>query len=510
MARLLKPLCIAAASLVLLVSVAIGLVAWLKPVALTDWEIFLNAVTGRGTDTPTEQQIAARLQPVEGFAVNLFATGLPAVRMLQATPEGDVLATRPRAGEVVLLQRPDASGRSPGRRVLLSGLDRPHGIDLADGWLYIGEGTAVGRVRFNSRTGQLEGDYQHIITDLGGDGNHWTKTVRVGPDGFLYLSQGSTCNVCEEDDKRRATLMRFNTDGSEGHVYATGLRNSVGLDWSPRDNALYATDNGRDLLGDDFPPCELNRIEQGGFYGWPYINGFGDMDPTLGAGHEARLPTARSPVHGFRAHNAPLGIRFLRGEHWPADYRHSALVALHGSWNRTEPDGYRVVSLHWDDKGHIEERDFLAGFEQNRHYLGRPVDIVESPDGSLYISDDYAGVVYRVTLDSATPSQDATAAAPAGATPAADPLAGLPVDERARLSRIGDATFQQFACGQCHTPGQQAGGRTLKPLQQLASRYDRNTLAAFFLAPTPPMPAYPLSEEQRAGLAVYLLETAGQ
>jgi glucose/arabinose dehydrogenase len=189
--------------------------------------------------------------------------------------------------------------------------------------------------------------------------------------------------------------MRFKPDGSDGQIIANGLRNSVGLDWSPWDNALYATENGRDLLGDDSPNEELNRIQPGGFYGWPYVHGFGVVDPKFGVDQAQRITTSIAPVHGFRAHNAPLGIRFLRK---PAPgFERSALVALHGSWNRSTPDGYKVVSLHWDAAGKIEEKEFLTGFLGANSVIGRPVDVAEGSDGAIYVSDDLAGVIYRVT-----------------------------------------------------------------------------------------------------------------
>ena len=192
---------------------------------------------------------------------------------------------------------------------------------------------------------------QRIVTGLPEKGNHWTRTLRVGPDGRLYVSIGSSCNVCEEKDPRRAAMLRMQLDGSGQEILATGLRNSVGFDWRPATGELFATDNGRDLLGDDFPPCELNRITPGGFYGWPYANGDNVPDPDFGAGHEAQIATALPPVHRFRAHNAPLGIVFLRNQPAGDAYHGAALVALHGSWNRTRKDGYKVVSLHWRPDG---------------------------------------------------------------------------------------------------------------------------------------------------------------
>ena len=309
-----------------------------------------------------------------------------------------MLVSRPRFGGIDLLRRDaDGDGRADGREALLEGLNRPHGMDLHDGWLYVAETGGVGRVRFDAARGVTTGDIESVVTGLPVGGNHRTRTVRFGPDGWMYVSVGSSCNVCEESDPRRAAMLRYRPDGSGGQIYATGLRNAVGFDWRPAEPAtLYATDNGRDLLGDDFPPCELNRVVEGGFYGWPYANGDNRPDPDLGARGRAHIARALPPAHGFRAHNAPLGITFVRGSRVPPDYRGAALVALHGSWNRTRKDGYKVVSLHWDPQGRIEERDFLVGFELDENVIGRPVDVAEAPDGSFYISDDYAGAIYRV------------------------------------------------------------------------------------------------------------------
>jgi cytochrome c553 len=317
----------------------------------------------------------------------------------------------------------------------------------------------------------------------------------------MYVSVGSSCNVCVETDRRRATLMRFRPDGSGEEVFATGLRNAVGFDWRPEDGQIYATDNGRDLLGDDFPPCELNRVVQGGFYGWPFANGNRVSDPDLGRGQEARIAASIPPVHGFRAHNAPLGITFLRGESVPAAYRGAAVVALHGSWNRTRKDGYKVVSLHWDGQGAIAERDFLTGFlgADDADVIGRPVDVAEGPDGSVYVSDDYAGSVYRVawTAGGAAARSSAEAAAPEPARAAA-PLAP-------EVEARGQALWERYACAACHDAKAAAPGMVTKPLAGLAKRYDPATLAAYLRTPQPPMPAFDLSDAERADLARFLL-----
>jgi len=503
----LKRLLITLVVLVLLVAVTpILLLLFGSESTVTSTQLILNALVGYGIEKPDQRLIEQRLVAPEGFSVGLYAGNLANIRFLKFTSAGDLLVTRPRRGEVLLLERDaDGDGQLDGSRVLLSGLTRPHGLDLWEGWLYIAESNAIGRVRFNEEKGELEGDYQRIVEGLSNNGNHWSKTVRIGPDGWMYVSAGSTCNVCEEDDPQRAAITRYRPDGSGGQVYATGLRNSVGMDWAPWDQQFYATDNGRDLMGDDSPLCELNAIVEGGFYGWPTINGYGQLDPDYGEGQEAMLATAISPVFGFKAHNAPLGISFPRAAKLPAGYEKVALVALHGSWNRSERDGYKVVSLHWQDDGSIVEKDFLTGFLAGDDVIGRPVDVAVGPDGAIYVTDDYAGAIYRVAY---------------GEPPAAQRRALVLEDRRASNQAAfaqaysqeqisghveqGAQLFQQYACGNCHEPQRLRPGATLVSLDQLNGRYSVDELAAFFTAPTPPMPVFPLTPEQRESMAVYL------
>ena len=398
--RFIKALAALPFILIALIVVSFLVTKVIPGLEISSYQVLFNSLTDKGIGTPIPSQLKVLL-PAKGFQVTLFADNIPNARMLKITPDGKLLVSSPSKGTIYLLGDQNKNGKADSTIPLITGLNRPHGIDLYhdnhNDWLYIAENHAIGRIAVDWKRGKTVGDYHRLITDLPTGGNHWTKTLRFGPDGWLYLTGGSSCNVCEETDKRRATMMRFRPDGSGGHIYASGLRNSVGFDWAPWDNSLYATDNGRDLLGDDFPPDELNRIQQNGFYGWPYINGFGRLDPKHGLEKEALLNSSIAPNFGFKAHNAPLGIHFLRYDHRPKNYQRSALVALHGSWNRSVPDGYKVISLHWDAQGKITSRDFLSNFLQNdNHIIGRPVDIEEGPDGSIYISDDYAGAVYRV------------------------------------------------------------------------------------------------------------------
>jgi glucose/arabinose dehydrogenase len=457
---------------------------------------------GLGGVEPSDDVLGQRIELAAGFGIGVFAEGLPIPRMLRFTSEGDLLVSATRSGQIILLFRDaDGDGRSDGRRTLLEGLDRPHGMDLFDGFLYVAESGGVGRVRFDPEARATRGDYEPVVAEIPSGGNHYTRTLRFGPDGWMYVSIGSSCNVCEEGDPRRAAILRFRPDGSGEEIFATGLRNAVGFDWRPESGELYATDNGRDLLGNDFPPCELNHVVQGGFYGWPHANGDREIDPDLGAGHEEQVRASLPPAHPFRAHNAPLGMTFVRGDGLPATYRGAALVALHGSWNRTEKDGYSVVSLHWRGD-EIEERAFATGFERDGDVIGRPVDVAEGPDGAIYVSDDYAGAVYRIAHGEA--SRGALAQA---TTPPREPTqhASSTTGHRADAKR-GQLLYANHDCASCHDAGRVTPGVLQVPLSNLSARYDVEALASFLAAPTPPMPAFPLSEQERRDLAADLLE----
>src|SRR5262245_20129419 len=493
-----------AARLAVAALVAFGTCHWLLPERYAVNAPLGHLLFGSGGSAPTSESLEKRIRLPEGLRIGVFAAGIPNARLLRFTETGDLLVSQPREGTVLLLERDaDGDGRSDGRHAILSGLDRPHGIDLHDGWLYVAEGSAIGRVRFDAAARATSGPYAHIVTGLPEGGNHWSRSVRVGPDGLLYVSVGSSCNVCEEKDPRRAAILRYGLDGTGEEILATGLRNSVGFDWRPETGELYATDNGRDLLGDDFPPCELNRIVAGGFYGWPYANGANVPDPDLGEGHEERIRAAIPPVHGFGAHQAPLGIAFVRGAAAPAELRGAALVALHGSWNRTRKAGYKVVSLHWKPDAGIEERDFLVGFEQDGDVIGRPVDVAEGPDGAIYVSDDYAGAVYRVAAPGAGGA--AAAAALVRAPEAADPLAALPAAEREQRAARGRALYESLGCAGCHDAERAAPGVVPRPLADLGRRHTLEELTRFLAAPTPPMPPVALGEQERGDIAVFLL-----
>jgi len=241
-----------------------------------------------------------------------------------------------------------------------------------------------------------------------------------------------------------------------------------------------------------------------GDYGWPVANGDRRLDPDFGAGQEARAAASIPPVHGFGPHNAPLGITFLRSERHPEPYRGRALVALHGSWNRTRKDGYKIVSLAWTEAGAIREEDFLVGFLVDEDVIGRPVDVAEAEDGTIFVSDDYAGAIYRI-VRSDGPAAPLRPLAPERAQPG-DPLASLPTEERRTARERGGRHWENLGCAGCHVAEQAAPGVVPVALRELGRRYDIDGLAAFLAAPTPPMPAVALDLSARRELAVHLLE----
>ncbi len=462
-----------------------GVVLFMPGLHISSLSMVLNVMTGAGGDSPNEL-LLERLEVAPGYHVSVFARDLPNPRILHLDTAGGLLVSNPRSGEIIRMLDQDGDGAADQRQVLMSGLQRPQGIESLGQYLYVGESHQVIRVPWDAEKAELTGSPEVVVPNLTDNGNHWSKILRFGPDDTLYVAMGSTCNVCEEEDERRATIMRYDADGSNGAIFAAGIRNSVGLDFAPWSGALYATDNGRDLLGDDYPPCELNEVVEGGFYGWPYLNGANELDPDFGAGQEALQETAIAPVFDFRAHNAPLGIYF------PQDESRTALVALHGSWNRSTPDRYKVLRLHWGSDGEIMAEDFIWGFEQDGDIVGRPVDIASDGDGGFFISDDFARVIYRVS-----PRDDFGSAAAAGAEAIATNSAAID----AELAQAGEALYNSMPCAACHSPE----APTPIILRDLEQRYTLVSLAQYFTSPTPPMPLYDLSDEQRQQLAHYLI-----
>lgn len=341
-----------------------------------------------------EAEIVERLEVPDGFKVNLFAVGVGSARGMAMTDTGDILVASPRRKLMLVKADRSGDGRSDGVETLVEDLRRPHGLYLDGDWLYVAETDGVVRMRYDAEKGAVTGEREQVASGIPGGGGHWTRTINKGPGGWFYVTVGSTCNVCLEGHPWSAAMVRFKP-GTEPELYASGLRNTVGFDWHPETGKLYGVENGRDWLGDDFPPEEVNLIVKDGFYGWPYLHGDNRPDPNYGDQVGPKGDQALKPVHNMEAHSAPLSIRFLKNSKAP-DMNNSALVARHGSWNRDERIGYDVISLHWDDEGTITQRPFISGFNRDGDVSGRPVDVAEADDGTIYVSDDLSGVIWRV------------------------------------------------------------------------------------------------------------------
>ncbi|WP_406660810.1 PQQ-dependent sugar dehydrogenase [Methanolobus sp. ZRKC3] len=342
----------------------------------------------------------------DGFAIDIYADDLgsslisypgpsPGPRMLML--KDDILfVSIPNKGLVAVLPDQDQDNKADEVDVFISGLDSPHGLEYHDGWFYIAEESRLIRVRDDD--GDLDADdgsIQVLIDDLPTRG-HYTRTVKVHDDA-LYLSIGSSCNACYEEDERRAAILRGELDGSNWKVFARGLRNSVGLTFHPLTGELYATDNGRDWLGDDLPPDEINLIREGGNYGWPICYGDNIHDTDFDTNQYIRNPCMEpfetASLIDLQAHSAPLGLAFYYGDSFPEDYNGDLFVCYHGSWNRQEPTGYKIVNIDMDT---LTVNDFATGWLQGNKVLGRPVDVIVADDGSLLVSDDNAGKIYRI------------------------------------------------------------------------------------------------------------------
>jgi len=339
-----------------------------------------------------------RLHLPEGFRIELLTDAVPNARAMalgrHAGGRGVLYVGSMSEGNVYAVELDQ--GRATRVHVIASGLEAPAGVAWRDGALYV---SALSRIlRFDAIDDHLDDPPKPaIVTDkLPSERHHGAKFIAFGPDGKLYVAVGAPCNVCVPDD-RHGLIERMNADGSGVEVVARGVRNSVGFDWSPIDHALWFTDNGRDLLGDDVPSDELNRIANAGRnFGFPYCHAGEVSDPKFGA--EQPCSEFVAPAAKLGAHVAALGLRFYTADAFPAGYRGNLFVAEHGSWNRSRKSGYRVVRVVLDAQQRVVRQEpFVEGWlRPDESVLGRPADVLVLPDGSLLVSDDLGGAIYRV------------------------------------------------------------------------------------------------------------------
>jgi glucose/arabinose dehydrogenase len=339
-----------------------------------------------------------RLSVPAGLKVTYFALDVDGVRFMAVSPDGTLYATQPGRGRVVRLPDANRDGAADSVVVVVTGLNQPHGLAFHKGVLYVAATDGVVRVTLGA-DGRSTGSPVYVNRYSGG-GGHWTRTIVFGADSAMYVAVGSTCNLCIEQSSDRAAVLRFNEDGSGKRVFASGLRNAVGLAVEPQTGALWASQNERDNLApshEDLPPEEINILTDGGDYGWPYC--YGDRVPSPEYNDAARCSRTVPPAVKLQAHSAPLGMTFLpRATALPDEYRSDLLVAYHGSWNRDTPTGAKVVRVHVSGGKPGAVEDFVTGWQRgDGSRWGRPADVAVASDGSVMISDDAAGAIYRLS-----------------------------------------------------------------------------------------------------------------
>ena len=380
-------------------------------------ERYIGAVAVPWTDGEVKSgphdAITPRLSVPEGFKISVYASGLPSARVLALDPRGRLLVSQIKEGKIAALADRDGDGRAEENTVLAEGLDNPHGLAfdcpqddrVLPCRLYVAEHGRLGRYLYDVEKGSVSGYEKLVDLEASRTDRHTSRTLLFLPspqEHVLLVSVGSSCNVCYEEDGQRGRIMAYDTKAGTLTEYAKGLRNAVFMEISPVDGRVFATEMGRDGLGDDTPPDELNIVEKGKNYGWPVCYGKNIHDTAFDKNTYIRNPCMEPfEIPSFvdlQAHSAPLGLAFIPEEGWPEEYWYDALVALHGSWNRAEPVGYKIVRVALDARGRYQgTHDFITGWlTKEGTKLGRPVDIKTFPGGVAYISDDASGVIYRL------------------------------------------------------------------------------------------------------------------
>lgn len=336
-----------------------------------------------------------------GFHVSVFAKDLKRPRFLATAPNGDIFLAETGASQITILRDPQGTGGVQQSEVFAGSLNRPFGIAFHDEYVYVGNTNEVVRFRYDQKTSKRLGDAEHIL-DLPSGGGHFTRTVAFSPDGKkLYVSIGSDGNIEIQKDPRRAAVLVADPDGKNSRIYASGLRNAVGLAVEPNTGEVWAAVNERDELGDNLPPDYLTSVKDGAFYGWPYSYIGSNVDPRVKPQKPELVAKAVIPDVLLGAHVAPLQFAFYTGKQFPESYRGGVFVAEHGSWNRSPRAGYEVAFVGFKEgKAAVDPAPFLTGLvpdPKGENVNGRPVGVAVAQDGSLLVSDDGAGVVYRVS-----------------------------------------------------------------------------------------------------------------
>ena len=341
----------------------------------------------------------------DGFQIETFTDGLgssiistpgPSVgpRLMEFNKDNILFVSITQKGKIVALPDRNQDNKSDETVTFIENLNKPHGLAFYEDWIYIAEENKIIRVKDLNNDLKADMETLEVLIDDLPAGGHFTRTIKIF-NNSLYISVGSSCNVCYEDDERRAAITKCDLSGSNCEVFAKGLRNAVGFIFHPITNEIYATDNGRDWLGDDLPPDEIDLVKEDTDYGWPLCYGKQIHDTDFDKNVYVRSPCedTESSLVDLQAHSAPLGLTFYYGDNFPGKYNGDLFVAYHGSWNRGEPTGYKIVNINMDD---FTIEDFATGWLQVGNVLGRPVDLIVAKDGSLLVSDDNAGKIYRI------------------------------------------------------------------------------------------------------------------
>lgn len=355
----------------------------------------ISSLLSSNAQTVSDKEIDS-LQLPPGFNINVYAS-VPNARSLALADDGIVLVGSRRAGKIYAVLPNKQRNHADSVIEVDSGLDMPNGVAYKSGDLYV---AAVNKlIKYKQVLAHL-GKQQTPITILDSlpkATHHGWRYLKFGPDGWLYVSIGAPCNVCLSADKRFASIMRMREDGSSQQIYAHGVRNSLGFAWHPVNKNMWFTENGRDWLGDDLPDDEINSVEKpGSHFGFPYVYANNIVDSTYGK--NINIKSFVMPKVSLQAHTAPLGLLFYTGNQFPEKYKGQLFVAQHGSWNRTHKVGYKLSLIKFDNEYKSSEiTAFVTGWLQGEKYWGRPVDLLQMPDGSILVSDDYAGVIYRIS-----------------------------------------------------------------------------------------------------------------
>lgn len=354
-----------------------------------------------GVCNPTLLGGDPRLQDIrlpEGFRIEVFTDGVKNARAMCWGARGTLFVGSRDEGLVYAVRDTNSDGRADQVLTIASDLKMPVGVAFKDGDLYISAVSSILCLRSIEDHLQDPPAPEVITSTYPSEAHHGWKFIAFGPDGKLYVPVGAPCNICLSPDSIYASITRINRDGSGREIVAHGVRNTVGFDWHPETGELWFTDNGRDMMGDDLPDCELNRISRtGDHFGYPFCHAGTVADPEFGKDHPCAGYVA--PVAKLGPHTAPLGMRFYRGEQFPTKYRHAIFIAQHGSWNRSTPIGYRLMAAFPQPDGTVTTEVFAEGWLQGNSAWGRPADVLEMADGSLLVSDDAADLIYRISYE---------------------------------------------------------------------------------------------------------------